>query len=199
MEKEIKVPQLKNTKTTSLMLPMYGKSIGYYGHQFINCFLGDKDRPEFDEHILFLFKFSGTRDFTAFEAQMKSSPYYVTDYDPTREHVVFVYKVPEEFLTDYYKFVQGSYSRISPKLKTMIIGSTTWGGTFDILTRSKTYKAKLEEKLAVKIADDAELMDPPNEREIIDASLLPLKKRAVPRGDEPYEIPTEAENKEESQ
>lgn len=151
-----------STFSTTCILPMLGKPWSWYGDTFKNAYIGDSNKPEYDNHILLLFEYSINERFLNLEQTMRESRHYITDYDPNPETVIFVFSVPEDFQDDYTLFRQGKYSRLSPKLKSMILGDITFGVNYDILTRSAVRRKKMEEMLETTIDPSAELLDPPN-------------------------------------
>jgi hypothetical protein len=153
--------------STTFILPMLSRPWVWYGNKLINFYLGDVNRPEYDRHILVLFEYSDDDDFIKLEQNLRNHPQYIEDYDPNSETVMFVFSIPDEFNDDYNLFKKGKYSHFSTKLKHAILGSQTSGINFEILTRSKARKERLESHLEVKIDPSAELYSAPdNSKEV---------------------------------
>lgn len=151
-----------HTFARTCLLPMLGAPTTWYGEHLINVYIGDRYRPEYDENILVLLRYSNDIEFIGLEDGLRQHPNYVTDYDPTTEEVMLVFSVPRDFLEDYYIFKRGKYSRLSPRLKYLILGNDDYGVNYDILTRSPVRRKQYEMLLDVKIDENAELLDPPD-------------------------------------
>ena len=88
-------------------------------------------------------------------------------------HLLFVFKFPEEYLQDYYSFKEGAYSLIRQSSKTKIIEFISKYYQYPdivqelvhILYKNKQKKEQLEEKLGIKLSDNCELSSKINEEE----------------------------------
>lgn len=89
--------------------------------QLRGVFIGDEAHPELDNHIFLLYRFSGNRWFTSFEAILQDCDYFVTTYEPDKQDVMFVFDVPEKYQESYTAFKQSKYSQIQEKLKKRIV------------------------------------------------------------------------------
>lgn len=116
----------KYTKTTQFMLPSVGVNVKnkLIFKYFINSYLDDKgkvhdyERPVF---VLFGVKDFNDKDWQKVYAALLRSPNYKGDYDCGIQDelnlVMLVFKVPDDFESDYYHFKRGRYSRFSDAYK----------------------------------------------------------------------------------
>jgi hypothetical protein len=174
--------QIKTTKSTFFILPMLGRSMEWYGERLINCYIGDINRPEYDNHILLLMKFNGSIQSMQFEEALKEHRRFVTSYDPVSGYTVFVYSMPEECLEDYQKFIDGKFSKLSDPYKQLVKGKRSNDhkvvkALYPTEKDRDLLKQQLERimEMAVVLPEDAEILSIPNlEQEKLNAFLLPV-------------------------
>ena len=150
------------TRTTIFLLPLLNKSKGQikYDSYFINAFIDDDS-----QHISLLYRFTGTETYTKWEQAMMNISSFVThrDYDPY--HVIYVYKIPKEFVDDVNHFKEGKYSLFSKALRQRILkfyGNEDEAATLKIIRQDETLRKAMEEHLNVKLPKDAELASKPD-------------------------------------
>lgn len=116
-------------KSGTYLMPLLGGSASHYRDKrqgktvrcnFVNCFVGDSDKPELDRHILLLYKFSGEKAYIDFEWWLHTHEYFRGSYEPDQYHTMYIFEVPNEYLEDYNKFKLGHYSKFSDKYKKQI-------------------------------------------------------------------------------
>lgn len=97
-------------------LPMLGKHPDEYP-RFRDCFLGDKEHPEYDDHILVFTRVGGgNRGADYGEEELMKHPNFVTTYDDSTDSTygMYVFSVPEEWKEDYEKVKAGFLPDVSP-------------------------------------------------------------------------------------
>lgn len=172
MEKEWKLGDPNKTK--SYVLPMIINSMsevksdkpGTPEYQFLNSFIGD-DHYNIEDHILLLYKFSGQPWFIQFEEKLEKHPHFVYKYDPDKYHVMFVFKVPDEYKEDFKKFKEGKYSEFSQSYKDKIgiVHKSSFSVLKAVLYREESAYKKLENEFGIKIPRTQE------------ASSLPIREK----------------------
>ena len=105
---------------TFFVLPMLGKHPDEYP-RFRDCFLGDKEHPEYDDHI-HVYTRTGGGNREAYQAEndeMRSMPDYVTDWDDSFDctFASWVFRVPERWRDDFAKIKDGKLREISDDYK----------------------------------------------------------------------------------
>ena len=103
--------------------------------------------------------------FFAYEAILRDNPLFVYDIPVGDRQVLYVFKMPEEFRSDYLKFIKGKYSQFSNEAKVQIIQFTEaqyrnrWltEDIVGVLWKKKERKAKLEYLLGMSIPEEIEL------------------------------------------
>ena len=108
-----------------------------------------------------MYKFIGTKGFSIFENSLTKHPIYVEMYDPTPKHVMFIFRVPDEYQIEYDLFRSERpkiYRRFSDAYKSHIIKFMEPMYGVDelksILYSHETRFKQLELDLGVKIPRD---------------------------------------------
>lgn len=150
------------TKTTTFLLPLLNKTKIQlrYDSYFINAFIDDAS-----QHMSLLYRFTGTEIYKKFEQTMMSDPLCVThkDYDPY--HVMYVFRIPDEFQVDVEAFKEGKYSLFSKALRQRIqkfYGGEDKAATMKIIGQDEGLRKQLGEHLKVKLPEDSELASIPD-------------------------------------
>lgn len=130
---------LQRTKTSRFIFPMLSNTILDFidsetleykrlgklvDNPLLNAYIGDIDKPHYNNHIFILYRFIGTKSFGLLEKSLTEHPLYVEMYDPTPNHVMFVFKVPDEYQIEYDLFKSEKpkiYRRFSEAYKQHII------------------------------------------------------------------------------
>ena len=169
------------TTSSTFVLPFLGVNRKWFmwDSLFINCFIGT-NKEDTGRVITLLYRFSGKTDFLKFESAMCAFRSFVRRYDPDPYHVMFVFNVPLAASASYDHFVNGRYSQIDDIWKLKILefhGFDIDGMTGKILFQADSLRTKIERKLDVTLAPDAELHSVPNlELEVFDPDYyLPQK------------------------
>jgi len=112
-------PRIK-TKSYTYILPFLADEALDIKKNLVNVFLGDEDRPELEDHIFLLYKFSADEEFLRFEEEVTWSIYYETQYDCDKHHVMVVFRRPECWKEEMQLILDGKYSETSKKYKRMM-------------------------------------------------------------------------------
>jgi len=158
----------KVTKSFKFILPMLGEYYGQFGEPE-SVFVGDVDKPEFDNHIFVLYGWDGSKYFAAFEAKLREHPLFEDYYDPTKQHVMFIFKVPEKYQAEYNLFKEANpscFGSFSVSYKNHIL--KFFNGIFDlktikkILWKDESLYKELETSLGVKIPRELDNISVPD-------------------------------------
>jgi hypothetical protein len=155
------------TKTSTFLLPLLGKTkmTLKFDSYFVNAFLDNKH-----ELLCLLYRFTGTQIYKNFEETMIKDAACVNhiDYDPY--HVLYIFKIPENYKPDIENFLEGKYSAFSKGLRQKIwrfYGKEDGTAVLQIVRRDKELKEKMEELLNIRLSDESELASKPElEKEI---------------------------------
>ena len=112
-------PRIK-TKSYTYFLPFLADEALDIKKNLVNVFLGDEDKPELEDHIFLLYKFSADEEFLRFEEEVTWSIYYETQYDCDKHHVMIVFRRPECWKEEMQIILDGRYSETSKKYKRMM-------------------------------------------------------------------------------
>lgn len=152
------------TKASLFILPMLpgNRQSYYYDKFFLNCFVGTKDE---DNVIALLFRFSGIKGFIALEESLKKLKTFIKSEDPTKNTVMFVFKVSDRYTKNYKKFLNGKYSEMDYQYKHRILdfhNAAVDGVIGQILFKDEERKVQLEEIIGQDLPENAELLSTPN-------------------------------------
>jgi len=146
-------------KTSTYLLPLLNrsrKSLKFESY-YVGTFL-----DETGKYLLLLYRFTGTEIYKQFEDSMLNDTLCVGHHEYNPYHVMYRFRVPEEYYSDIEHFKKGKYSRFSKKLKSQIL--KFYGGDTNIsqiVNRSETLRKQIEEELGVNISDELELASKP--------------------------------------
>ena len=118
--------EIDKTETTRFLLPMIGdknhRDNFFINEYFVNAYIGDANRPEYDNHIILRYKYAPSRAFLTLDRQIIVLKGIVAEYDyDTDMSVMYVFKIPEELLSDYQAFLEGRYSDFTTLYKLRIL------------------------------------------------------------------------------
>jgi len=111
---------LNKTATTKFILPMLFKDVKFNKvliEGFRNAYVADFDKPEFDDHILIVFKDELCEFDTIFAEFQKD----LVDTYMSNKDFIHVFKIPEGMESDYYEVIAGNYSAISDTYKKQLL------------------------------------------------------------------------------
>lgn len=161
----------KYNKSKTFLLPLIAPLIGIEKQHFNlieNTHLLDVNN-EFIDCIFITQQFSlKDPNFTAYEHRLTNNPYFVKLFD-VNDEVIYVFKFPEEYIKEYYLFLNSKYSEFGKDAKEQILdfwtemyGKVTAGINFilktkQILYKEKILKEKIEKELGIKLDSNAEL------------------------------------------
>lgn len=142
---------------------------------YISGYLGDVQRPEltYERGVWLLFKpkaFASFEDFLHEERDRGANIMEDYDYDG---YVVVVYVIDKEYEKDFNRFLEGKYSKYSPKFKALFPQTVKKKNAYGIekeepslqsrvFTRDKALQEYWRNKLQADIPDDLELYSSPD-------------------------------------
>lgn len=154
----------QRTKSSLFLLPMLPghKSVYLTTKQLINCFMST---PDNDRCISLLYRFHGSREFVLLESHLTSNPDLLKVDDVSKSSVLYTFRIPEKYLNDYDRFLNGQYSQFSDAYKDRILKFHESGPMSvigQILYKSNDRRKALEEKLETVLPEDAEVFSVPD-------------------------------------
>ena len=154
------------TKSYTYVLPMLSPYINIKRDQLVNAFIGDKDFPEYDNHIFLLYKFNGSKAFLQYEDYLEHSKLFVKTYDPDKNHVMYIFNVPSFYRNDYNLFRKGKYSEMAYDYKVIIF---EFHKIYDsehkvakVLFKHQDLKEEIEDRIGAEIPKGNELSSIPD-------------------------------------
>jgi len=150
------------TKTSRFLLPMFNKTKMQLRHDsyFVNAFIDDDSK-----YLSLMYRFTGTELYKQFEETMMKDSLFIKhiDYDPY--HVMYVFRVPEEFEVDVEAFKEGKYSLFSKALRQRILkfyGNEDQAGIMKVIRQDESLRKNIEKELKLKLSSDSELASKPD-------------------------------------
>lgn len=156
--------QKRLSKTSMYIMPFLGFDRAYFrwSIEFVNAFIGTEAQGDYGSNIYLLYRYNGELSFNHLETRLESHPCYEAMIDPDRYHVLYQFKLPEEYKEDIEKILRGKYSTISMKAKARILqfhGSSTDRPLGQILNKSEKRREEMEKDLKHPIPKGQELLD----------------------------------------
>lgn len=146
------------TKTTMFMLPAIGikQNSPLFSTYFVNAYLDDHEHiHDYQRCIFLLFKTPSFKalNWQVFSKKLKHSDNYVTNYycgkQDNYELVMYVYKIIDFFIKDFYLFKKGKYSSFSDEYKSRFskeVNKKSW----QIVNKHKSLIEEIAQSLVVK-------------------------------------------------
>lgn len=152
-------------KTSLMLLPLLNKSQNNlkFNSYFTNAFIDENK-----QYIGIVYRFTGSEQYKDFEESLLKDKLCVKHIEYDRYHVMYLFRIPDEFIDDVELFFEGKYSKFSKKLKDQVIkfhNITKNGTIYQILYRSEELRKLIEEDLGVTLLEDAELSSIPVKEE----------------------------------
>ncbi len=155
----------KRTLSSYFILPVLGKNKEYFywNSYFVNAYLyKTKCKKEKLKHLYLLYRFSSNKAFVKLESLIKKHPMYLFSSNPDKNHIMFVFRIPDNFQNDCIEFLKGKYSNLSSALKRNILVFHDFkkGGKMQqVLNKEKILKLQLEKEYNINIPDNIDLFD----------------------------------------
>jgi len=148
-------------KTSRFLLPVLRKSKDQlmYETYFVNAYIDNEGK-----HISLKYRFTGTESYKLFEQTLIINPLFIKHEDCDNYHVMYTFRIPEEFELDVFNFKEGRYSLFSKALRQRILkfyGGEDSAATMQVIRLDEELKKKLEEHLMMKLPEGTELASKP--------------------------------------
>jgi len=157
----IKLKDVKATKTTDFMLPLFGFTKNYYSPFLINAYLGDNDTGGIAPEQILILLSNHRMDlrYVRIEDTIKSLAEYVDYYDVLDSRMtLFVLNIPDEYINEYHYFVQGKYSKFSEAAQVKIVKGRSPDSSMPyIFKKDPVLKNYWETKLNSELEKQAEV------------------------------------------
>lgn len=157
MRKDWSIVKKNFNRSYTYLMPM----LGIVYDQFKNvkaCFVGDEDKPQYQEHLFVLHKKDDTEE--SYYKSLESHPMFVERYMVDLQHEMFVFEIPDSQIDNYRKFRDSKFSRMSNEYKQHLksfFRILNNHPVMKILNRDEKYRKALEESLGVVIDKEAEV------------------------------------------
>lgn len=146
--------------------------------ELINCYI------DMDYHVLLVFEKNENFEslFTNYFSHIKNTNNFLALYEEDIDEVLFKFRIPSSFESDYNLFVQGYYSKLSNNLKDRLclyFGKKTIQTNHEATVYNAIYpqvfkRKQIADRLGVKIEMIQEVLDIPNLTEEIYQPLTTL-------------------------
>ncbi len=154
--------------------------------QLRGCFLGDSECPDLNNHIFLLYKYDGERWYQNFEEELKENEYYVDFYDPTKLHVMYVFRVPERHKENMEMLKASKFSLMNDGFKKQIVefhGEERAKNVISVLYKHESAYVELEKYINQGLPRKEWTKIP---RDVEASKLLNLNATGEPKDEEIY-------------
>ncbi len=110
----------KQTKSTMFLLPLLKISYNLIKNGFVNCYIGDIDKPEYDNHLFILVETKHPGHFNTLDETFAIYN-FIDSYILYESYYMYIFEFPKEFKKDRDAFLKGAYSKFSDKSKKIIV------------------------------------------------------------------------------
>lgn len=159
-------------KAFTYVFPMLGHGSIRSFPFIVNCYIGDKDKPEHMDKILLLYSLVHANRYESIVEGLQDLRIFIEEYPVNDNTMMMVFKVPDIHEKNFKFFKAGKYSYMDAEYKVHILDFFD-DPRYDltrikqVLFRDKELKAKLETELGCEIPSNLDLSDPPDtEREV---------------------------------
>ena len=158
----------RRTISSYFVLPFLGKNREYFAYDsyFVNSYLYKaSSKREKLKFLYVLYMFSNTMEFAELESRLRMHPMYIACSNPDKAHLLYTFRVPEDFLKEIPLFLLGNYSSFSEQSKKAISRFHNFnknGTMWKILNKDSKLKKEMEDKLKATIPDHIDLFDRPS-------------------------------------
>lgn len=116
-----------------------------------------------------VYNWSGKKEFIEYESELTDSPYFLAtnNVDEKGNNVVYIFKVPDELIDVVNLFIEGKYSKLPDKDRLIAYILNFYNITYEcdvvgVLTKSSSYRQKMEDMLDMYIPEEYELSSIPD-------------------------------------
>lgn len=124
------------------LLPLLKIYFKYVKSGFVNCYIGDIDKPQYDEHLFILIKQKNDVHYVEL-TEIFTEYKFIDVYEVYEPYHMFVFDFPKEFKNDKNKFLGGAYSKMSEKAKRIIAPNNTHKDLVDIFNKDFQHRFRL--------------------------------------------------------
>src|SRR3989338_8978845 len=172
------IKKSKYTKSTWFILPFIGVTWEELNPWFYDCYIGIKQMPKYNDHVILLFEWSANSAYNLIERALKGTIGYITTID-LNKYSVFIFSFPKEYKEDLELLKQGKYSQVSEYARKIIgVKRTKSSKVYKALYPTEEDRKALQEFLrtlgvTTKLPNKAEILSIMNmEQEILDLDNL---------------------------
>ena len=88
-------------KTFTYIFPLLENYFSVIKRDIIGIFIGDNNKPEYNNHIFILLDWDNNFNIVRYEAYLETNKLFVDKYDPTTDTVMLIFKVPKKYQKIY--------------------------------------------------------------------------------------------------
>jgi hypothetical protein len=156
----------KLTKARVFIRCMLSYPFDFYGDDFHNCYIGKTDPVMY---LVFKKPIKDFYNFNKINDTLNTDEYYCGTKSTNNWHIIKM-NIPQQYVNDYYKFIDGKYSKMSEDYKENLLNTLlkydvtkiVYKKIKECLYPTKEARKKLEDELNVTLSTDAEVMSIPN-------------------------------------
>ena len=153
-------------KSYTYILPMLSTQFDVVKANLVNTYIGSDEFTAYDNHIYLLYKYLGNPRFIEYEDYLEHTNLFEAKYDPDKQHVMFIFKVPKQYQAVYDLFKQGKYSEFPEDYKLLIFKfhriTDENHKVAKVLYKHVDLKEELEDRLAMILPNESEVSSIPD-------------------------------------
>jgi len=110
-------------KSSIFVVPSLGYDSTYFSYDklFVNSFLARKELKEEVSEVYLVYRSTKANDYIQLDEKLRKHPNYVDSYDFGNTDILLRFDIPEKYIPEVKKFVEGSYSMFSKDFKIRIL------------------------------------------------------------------------------
>lgn len=148
---------LYNSKASTFILPMTGYAFREISGA-VNCYIADFEQTSNELNFNKIFLLT-----TKENLSVVKSYHFFKEYRTKDNKFMYVFHIPEEFVPDYKKFLDGKYSTFSDAYKNVLISKITrpevqTSQIYKILYKTEEARKTIENRIGQKLPPGAEVL-----------------------------------------
>jgi hypothetical protein len=164
---EVEKKVVKSSQSKTYLLPLLAQHVDIeFSYLLLNCFIKfNKHMDDIQYPLGVLYELEDTTAFAEYNEYLINNPLFVRSFIINENNKLYVFKFPDEFLSEYKLFKEGKYSKFNSEAKKQIIAYSIETYRYPplimditgVLWKHKSRREKIESELGMRLPEDSEL------------------------------------------